>query len=298
MSRLHKVIRFPLIYKFYICFFVFLIYGVYKNALLPIHHGFYSKNQFFILLFYPFYGFLIGALFDMMSKKKNVFGNKFYGLLFSMFLPISTPIFLFCLSLFFLLFINTVVISRMDLEWNFIAIGKILLCFILFYYFSYDYANALENSHTFIYSFMDGILGHTVSGIFTSNILLILLSFVFLSFDIYYKKEISFYSYGFYLLSLSLYAILKEDISFLLTHFLLSDVLFALIFVATLSCFSPYSKKRKFLYSTLLGLFILPCSLFLNFQEGVYVAILIANVFVLFIGFLQRIFYTNINKKD
>ncbi len=289
MSKLHKIIRFPLVYKYYLLFFFIYCFGVYKNGFLPVSQGFYPKNHILLVAFYPIIGYILGFCFDKISHNKCVFNNRFYGVLFSFLLPISTSIYVYLGFLFSFFLLHTVLVSRKDWDFNVLVFFKLLLVGWLYYTKTYSYANLLETSETFVYSFLDGILGFNESGLFTSSVLLTLVSFLVLSFDMYYKKEIPFYSYGVYLLTLAGFAIYKGDMAFLLSHMLSSTILFALVFVATLSSFSPYSRKRKAIYGILIGLLILPCSLYFTFFEGVYFAILFANLVVLFLNGLQRI---------
>ena len=264
-----------------------LFYGWYKNGWIPYFQHFYSLSHLFLIFLYPLCGFGIGILFDVVFKNKNPFNNKFYGFLFSLFVPISTNIFIFLLLVTFLLFLNTFLFDKKDWDFNFIVFGKLLLFFILFCMKSYEYTNILEKSQLFVYTYIDGILGHQVSGLFTSNALLILFSFSVLSFDLYYKKDIVFYGYVFYLITLLLYAFYQSDMQFLLNHLFSSDILFALVFIAPLSSFSPYSNKRIAIYSTILGFTILPFSLLINFHEGIYISLLLANLFILFLNVVQ-----------
>ncbi len=287
MNRIHKIIHFPLIKKLYVFFFFFVLYGWYKNGLLPYLEHYYSFSHLFLILFYPICGYGIGALFDFLFKNKYPFPNRFYGLLFSLIVPISTNICLFILSLSLLLFLNTFWISKKDSDLNFIALGKLLLILLLYSLQSYFYANLLEESQMFVYSYLDGIFGHNESGLFTSNSFLSLAALGVLSFDSYYKKEIPFYSYGVYLLTLVFYAFLKSDMNFILSHLFSSTVLFVFIFIAPLSSFSPYSKKRVAFYSILLGLTILPFSLLTNFFEGVYISLILVNLLLIFLNHLQ-----------
>ena len=177
MNRLHKKISCSLQQKLYIFMILLLFYGWYKNGWIPYFQHFYSLSHLFLIFLYPLCGFGIGILFDVVFKNKNPFNNKFYGFLFSLFVPISTNIFIFILLVTFLLFLNTFLFDKKDWDFNFIVFGKLLLFFILLCMKSYEYTNLLEKSQLFVYTYIDGILGHQVSGLFTSNALLILFSF-------------------------------------------------------------------------------------------------------------------------
>ena len=277
VNRIHKNVRLSLENKLYICFGLFLLFGWYKNGLLPFLNHYYGFSHLFLLVLYPLSGFGIGALLDFLFKNNMPYNNKFYGVLFSLIIPISTNIFWYLLFITALLFLNTLWISKKDLDLHFIVLGKLLLVFFLVWMGQYSYANLLEQSHLFLYSYLDGLFGYSVGGLFTSSTFLIFLTFLFLVFDPYYKKEIPFYSYGVYFLSLLGFSIYKGDMNFLLSHMFSSDILFLLVFLAPHLPFSPYSRKRVTTYSLLLGIFILPFSLLTNFYEGAYLSLILVN---------------------
>ena len=58
--------------------------------------------------------------------------------------------------------------------------------------------------------------------------------------------------------------------------------------MAPLDLFSPYSKKRKTMYSFLLGVGILPFSLWTNFYEGVYFSLFLANLLIILLNGIQN----------
>lgn len=290
MSRLHKIVRVSLVRKYALLFFCFVLYGWYKNAFLPVREGFYPKTHLFLILLYPLIGWLFGFLFDKILKKKFTYSNAFFGVLFPLTLPISTPFSVFLIGCFLLFIINTFLVQKKDWDLHIIAAFHLLLVLYLYFTQQYQYSNLLEESGLFVYSFLDGILGHNISGLFTSCVVLIFISFLVLCFDYYYKKEIPLYSYGFYLLTLASYSIWKNDMAFLLTHMFSSMVLFVLVFLAPLDLFSPYSKKRKTMYSFLLGVGILPFSLYTNFSEGVFFSLILANLLVILLNGVQNRF--------
>ncbi len=295
MSKLHKKIRFSLVQKMYCLLLLLAVYGWYKNGLYPVVQGFYSYTHVLLIALFPLLGFFIGWIFDYFFKNNCMFNHRFYGLLFSLLLPISTPIGLFVLFLVLLLFFHTFIIQKKDLDFNFIVFGKLAFVLILFLLHTYSYANQLEQSNLYLYSFVDTLFGHTISGMFTSPVLMILFAFVVLAFDPYYKKEIPFYSYGVYFVSLLVFSIMKSDMSFLLTHLFSSTILFVLVFLAPLSLFSPYSAKRKIFYSVFLGISILPCSFLFNFYEGVYISLFLANLLIIILNVVQKKLFSQQN---
>ena len=286
MSRLHKKINNSLTFKYYIFFLLFILFGLYKNGLVPFIHGYSNLKDLIMVFLYPLLGFGLGV------------NSKFFGLLYIMILPISTNILLTAIFISLYLFIyNELAKRKINHSINLIVIFKLLLGGILGLFHSYFYENALESSSNFQYSFLDLLIGHNISGIFTSNIIIIFIAFIILCFDEYYKKEIVWYSLGIYIINLLIYTVFKENLGFFLIHTFSSTILFALVFIATLSYYSPYTKKTIFLYSIILGLLILPCSILTNFYEGVYIAILLANLLSIGIFLLNEKWKIKLNLK-
>ena len=281
MSRLHKITNFPLTKKIYLTFMLLIGYGIYKNGLIPYINEYSNIIEFLKIILIPFISLGIGALFDKIYNNKNMYSNSFYSLLFCMIIPYETNIILYLLFLVILLFLyNYLEKMKIDSNLNIIAVAKLLLILITIIFKNYTYKNPLESSALFQYSFIDSLMGHNISGIFTSNVILIFMAFFFLCSDEYYKKDISINSYGIYLLTLLIYTFISQDITFLLRNMFSSNVLFGLVFVATLSCYTPYQKKHKFIYNVLIGGLILPLSLLVNFFEGIYISIVLANLFL------------------
>lgn len=279
MSRLHKISNFPLIKKFYLTFILLILYGIYKNGILPFINDYSSSIEMFTIILIPIISFGIGFIFDNVFKNKDIFNSRFYSLLFCMIIPYGTNLILYILILITLLFgYNVLLKKNLEHNFNIIALTKIILIIVLLLLQSYTYQNNLESSALFQYSFIDSIAGHNISGLFTSNIILIIISLLILCTDEYYKKEIPIYSYGIYAIVLTFYTFIKQDTVFLIQNLFSSNILFGLVFIASLSCYTPYSKRTKFIYSSIIGITILPFSLITNFFEGVYISIIFVNI--------------------
>ncbi len=287
MSRLHKITKFSLIKKYYLSFILLIIFGIYKNGVVPFINDYSTLTEMIFIFILPLLSFLIGCLFDYFWKNKDLFNSKFYSLLFTMIIPIETNFFLYflCLSVFLFIY-NYLSLKKNDSSFNLITYAKLFLVIILIVFKSYNYQNVIEESGIFQYSILDILLGYGIGGIYTTSVFLIILSLIILAIDNYYKKEISFYSYGIYLITLFIYAFIKQDMSLILVYMFSSSILFGLIFIATLSNYSPYTKKMKFFYSLVLGCSILPFSLLVNFQEGIYISIILANFLVILLNLL------------
>ena len=279
MSRLHKISKFPLIKKYYLTFFLLIIFGIYKNGLHPYFKGFNNLSHTIWLIVLPIISFLIGAILDKISKNHELFNCKFFSILMTLIIPISSNLLLYLIFLIILLIIYSYyLVKKTKNTLNFLALGKLIFIGFLYLINSLNYQNILESSNLFQYTIFDNILGYQISGIYTSSIILIIIALCFLSFDTYYKRRIPITSYGIYLLSIVTYSIIKQDLSFLLINSVSSTILFALVFIAPLSIYTPLRKKGQLIYSILIGLCILPFSLLINFYEGIYLAVISVNI--------------------
>lgn len=289
MSRLHKKMRFSFIPKYYIAFILLILFGIYKNGIYPFFNGYGSFGNLCLVCLFPIISLGVGVAFDFHFHNKEIFDNKFIATLFILLVPYKTNIFLYLLVLVLLLLLfNLGRIKKINNSLNIIVIAKLILMLLLVFMKTYSYQNVIESKGLFEYTFLDRFLGFNIGSMYSSSIIIILGAFIMLCFDEFYKKEIPSYSYGIYLISLLIYTFMKQDMGFFLNHMLSSNILFALIFVANLSLFSPYTKKGKALYGISIGLFILPFSLLINFYEGVFLAILLVNLLYVSINVILK----------
>ncbi len=279
MSRLHKKITISLLQKYYIAFFFCILFGIFKNGLLPYVKGYSNISETITILILPILCFGIGFIFDLIFKNREMFNNRFFALLFLLMIPVQSNLLFVLLFLCICLFLyNYIKKWQKNSFWNWMVGIKLFFVFLLISFHSYGYENVLELSKDFQYSFLDSFIGFHVSGLYISSTMILFLFLFIFCFDYYYKKEIVLYSYGIFGISLLVYSLLKENMGFMLMHLLDSNILFPLIFIAPLSLFSPYSKKGKWLYGILIGILTLPCICLTNVYEGTYIAIFFVNI--------------------
>ncbi len=296
MSRLHKKISFSLKQKYYLMMLLLILYGYYKNGFLPFYKNYSSLSDMIIVFIIPILSYGIGWIFDKLYNNQEYFNSRFFSLLFSMIIPISINILFYIIFLNgLLLFYNYLLVHKKNSCFNFIAGAKTIIIFILSVFKNCNYENFLEKSGYFKYTFINNIMGHNISSLFTSSILLILIALILFESDEYYKKEIPLYSYGIYLITVLIYAFLHKNMTFILLNTLQSNILFALVFVAPFSNYSPYRRKEKFIYSVIIGISILPFSLVSNFHNGIYFSILLANLILLLLNFCFENKFLKIN---
>ena len=123
-------------------------------------------------------------------------------------------------------------------------------------------------------SLFDIIIGRNIGGISSTSISLSILSFIILSFSIYYKKYIPIIINIIYFIFAFIYSLLINDYSLLLN----SSVIFGSVFVSALPLYSSYSLKGIIIYSFSIGLLTFIISIF-NSYISIYIATFIISIF-------------------
>lgn len=273
---MHKKEVFNLEKRYIVIIALLIFFGFYKNAWLLKVNGFGTSWACFKLIFFPLSSFLLGFIYDKITCHDNYFKTSIYLLLMGMTFPISTNLGLYLI--FNLGYLGVLFLFKTKrLRFNLIAFFKVLSFLILNLFQTYNYANLLEQSQEFNYNFLDKIMGFTTSGIFTSSFLIILLGFILVLFDKYYKKEIAIMGLGSYLITLLLVALIRSDMLIFIREALNSLVWFGIVLIASLSIFSPVVKSIRYMYGWGIGFFTVIFSLFTNFYEGVFIAIMVMD---------------------
>ena len=98
-----------------------------------------------------------------------------------------------------------------------------------------------------------------------------------------YKKEIPVTGFITYYLLLLIKLIFTHDLTS--SFFINNNLIFAFVFIAPLSIYTPYSKKGCYIYGFLLGLITFAFS-FLDLDLGVYLSILLLSIMKKFCKFI------------
>ncbi len=288
MNNLHKIDKVRLDKKLYICIIFLGMYGIYKNGLVLKFYGYGSILNILKLLILPVITFLVAEFYDRLFKNNDLYNSKILGFLFLLGIPFKTNLFIYLLFLIVILYGYNFLIKKHNLSFNSVALFHVLFILILLLFNNYEYQNTLELAHEYEFTLVDSLFGRNVSGIYISNIFLIILSFIFFSFTYYYKKIIPLISILTYYLSLIIFALITNNLSIFMGNMLVSNILFALVFIAPISLYTPTHNKEEIIYSISLGIFTLVFSLLINFYEGVYIAILISNLLMILLNYLPN----------
>lgn len=260
-----------------ICLILVLSFGIYKNIIGLIGSDISMAYLLSRILFILF-GLSIGLLSDYLKTKKLNFGfNALSGLIVSMIVPFSTNLIIYLISLSFIVLLDFI---DKDNKLNKICLVKIISVILLMIMGDYTYLNSLESSYEYAYTLGDIFIGNQVGGIFSTSVLFILLSLIILSVNKIYKSKISLISLGSYLLVL-IGLLLTKDYMNIFLMMLNSTNIFAFVFIAPFSIYSPYENKEMIIYSLIVGIGSAFLTYFINPYEGAIVAILVANIFIL-----------------
>lgn len=265
-----------------------ILYGFYKNGIFLYNKELILFSQIFKALYLPLIGGTIFVLIDYIfylfdkqkSKKYSIFNTFYiiYGIILGMIVQprISTLLFII-LIIFSALLLK--VLERFDkIKLNSVAVTKVLMSILLINFVSGSYQNVYESKLAHDYSMFDLFFGSGVGGISITNIFLVLIGFVILCTNKFYKKEIPIYFIIPFLLLNLLYSLITKDFVGLYERLMANGVLFSVIYIAPLLPFTPYLKKGNKLFGLLLLLLFLIINIFVQ-TDSIMVAIVITTLF-------------------
>lgn len=277
-----------IITMYYIIIAILTIYATYKNGIVLYNKHLIQLAAVFkpIILIIIAIGIpiLIDAVYKTFIKKqtyelKQDYFPIYMGLI-TLCLPINISIILFliltiifsCIKLFY------------NLNINYYSITKLLIILVLLILGKYTYLSIYDLKIETNLTTLDMFLGRGVGGLATSNILLLLICYIILCFNFTYKKEIPIISFVSYFVTLIIYSILfRSNLISNVKELINSEFIYAAIFIATMSFYSPIDFKSRIIFAILVGVFSFIFNLIINIYEGVFVAIIISNIILIII---------------
>jgi len=200
-----------------------------------------------------------------------------YGVVIGMIMPISTNILVFTLALIGLLFLSNYLETK--ISFNVICMAKLILVLLLLLLNIYEYANTVELTKEYAFSFIDIIFGRGIGGVCSSSLIWIVIGFSYLLTDYYYKKQIPIYALISYVVVTLITGLIIQDFGIVLNSIFASSVWFAFVFIAPISQFSSYTLKGKIVFGILIGVISALLTLIIGSFESAILAILIASIF-------------------
>lgn len=247
----------------------FAIYGIYKNgvSLLLNNYNLFSiglKPVYFLLI-----SLIVSLGYSLIFKKEFISYNLLGNILIALITLPSTNILIYIILL---LVVN--IISKY-LKINTPALYMVLLIIISFFLDNYSFLNIYEQSKEHIYVLIDYIMGKGAGGCGNTLLVFTIISFIILLSNKEYKKEIPILSLITYYILISGMLIFAKKFS--INLFLNNNLLFAFIFIAPISIYSPYAKGSSYIYGAFLGLLAFAFS-FLDLDFGIYFSILLLSL--------------------
>lgn len=259
--------------KFLLSLMPLLLYGIYKNGYMVYDRGLIDFYEILDPIYYLVVAIIIYIVFNNKKLKENFFNFELIPyVLISMVVPPSTNFLIY----FVVLIISSEIIKSLKkrITINYVCFSYILLSLILLLFNKYTFSNLMELNYSYDLNIFDIVLGRNISGICTSSIVLIFLSFSYLSLSIYYKKDIPLTGLVIYVILSLIYGFISNNFS-LLTN---SIFYFSIIFVAPMPLSSPYSKRGMIVYGVLVGGLSFILNIFIP-KLGSYIAILVGGIF-------------------
>ena len=241
-----------------------IFYGFYKNGISLYIKGYVGIFGMLKPLLFIIIGGLIGIIINIIYNKRilkndnNIIDSIFssfhmiYGILIACISSINTNIILFTTVTFIVLFVSKFI---KDNKINVVALASLIIFFIMNIFGEFSFLNIYEASNNFKMNTIDYLFGKGSGGIFTTNILLLIISFIILYCSKVYKRNIPIYSFIVFLILCVIYCIINNDIVNILNMLFTNGILFSFIFIATETTSSSYTKSGQIVYGIVVGIF-------------------------------------------
>jgi hypothetical protein len=258
------------------------LYAMYKNGFLLYRRNLVTFAYIFkplvIILGTFLITFIIDYLWSYHNKNKYELFND-YKIVFMMLIALALPININLFFYFSILFILDIAYFYLpNLKINYYAMSKLFLVLLLVLTAKYNYLSIYETTVETSLTTLDMFLGRNIGGIGTTNILLLLISFITLLTLPSYKREIPIYTIAAYFILMIIGSLFK--LSFINEFKLLisSEVIYGSIFIATIPEYSPIEEKSKIINGIILGIFAYLFNHLGLVYESIFIAIILTNL--------------------
>lgn len=294
MNYLHyKKSKEDVIKSYYIALIPLIIFSIYKNGILLYQN---SLIHFYKILM-PLYFLGISALVALVISKILKISSKeliLESLIVGCSISINTNMIIYPILLFVSLFILEYIKKDKKMNINDKALLHLILLLALFIN-SYSYLNIGEKLGAFSYNLFDIFLGHTSGGIASFSLFFIIISFIILACNPFYKKKVAIFSSISYLVVLLILFLIFQKINYL-NLMLSGNAYFSFVFIASDLYISPYSENGMIVYGIIIGAITGLIVTFLPY-ESAYIATLMGSIIIPFINHYQNKKFTVLKAK-
>ena len=262
------------------------LFGFYKNGINLYNKGYVNIYGMFkpiiILLMGCLIGVSVNIIYEKFIKKnkdnlKDIIFSSFhplYGILTACVASINTNLILFSFVTFGILFLSKFLKNT---KINYVALSSLIIFFIMNLFGKFSFLNVYEVSKNFNMNAIDYMFGRGSGGIFTTNIILLVISFIVLFYSKVYKRNIAVFSIITFVLLTVIYSIIINNPSNIMNMLFTNGILFSFIFISTEPVSSCYTKKGKIIFGVVVG--VLTFLLYLvNSSLSSFGGILIASI--------------------
>jgi len=245
---------------YFICCLPLIIFGFYKNGIIPYMKGY---NDIFTLLnplIVPFICYYINLLvMNIITKKlsKHLVEHDLfalYGLLIGMCLP---PQMSFIILLIFPFVSAIYLLICQKIKINYLALMLLILLLINFLLIGGDFNQMFMNTYeknSLSYSLWAQFFGYNYSGFSSGNIILIIIMALVINYFANFKVSICLYGLGSYFLFGLLLAPFTKNYSLIIDNVFNYSFIFIMFIIASENISSAYTKSGMATYGILIGI--------------------------------------------
>lgn len=277
-----------LIKSYYIALIPLIIFSIYKNGILLYMNDLIHIKDIFI----PIYFFAISVVVAIIISYINKEGyqeNILFSLIIASTISINTNLIIYPILLFVGMFIVKYLQNRKVLNINILSVMHLLMVLAMLLQ-SYSYLNIAEKLDKFNYNLFDVFLGYNSGGLATTSLFCVIIGYIILFCNKYYKRNVAMFSCITYFITL-LGAFLITNRLDIINLMLSGNAYFAFVFIASDLYVTPYNTKGMMIYGTLIGITTGILSIIFNLPEISYIVILISSIFIPFINKITNKLY-------
>lgn len=255
-----------------------VIFGWYKFGYLDYSKNLVSLVSSFKVGWLLLINVIITCFIQFIVKDKYPY--YYYEIvLLTLLLPIRIP---YLIDILVVLIYNILRKHLNNYHFNSVAIFKLIITLILMAMGKNNYLSLYQEQVASIYKTSDLVWGASIGSIGSTNLVVLILSYLLLCNVDIYKKDIPWYALIGYSLALGIYGFINNSIIDLIKLTLNSTVIFSFIFISTINISSPIGKKLKRIYGLLVGI-ISFIFLQINPYDAAVIAVVISNLICNFI---------------
>ena len=262
--------------KLLLIFFLMLTFGIYKNGFKYYQTNLLGIRDVIKIVLYPVISIIAQIIYVRVIQKKHLKTDDLIeSLVLVTLLPVRFPLGIYLIILLIYFLVKYFFMQKRNTI-SLICLYKVLII-VCNAFLGLNYENLIENRNPYFYGIIATLFGSSIGGLGTTNIFLILILYLIMQNDFFYKKSLVFYMLmPYFLLTILCDAFTTHNI--IITNLLNSDILFASVFLLPESGKSPAVPANAKTYAFLIGIFSFLLVRLFSLNDMVYLAILCFQV--------------------